>query len=301
MTGTAPWPVIDRVAPQSPGFGSAASGIEHRQRGVVGEPFRARQRGAEYQIIQRRQPPAGAADPVAQGGTVQCDALALQHLGLAIQRRGITELADQHMRDHRLGGHAAIDQAAKRTDATPSGQPARPLRRGGNHHSTFAGPAGVTRAACDAHPQLRGHDVELLAAQFADRVQHAAAAGAVAVLDVDQHLIARQMRGQRTVVAIGTGLPPLPLFVPGRVRILRGLVGRKGLLQILDPELQLIGDQVFGAAAELVAQQTLYQQLQLVDFGIALLHGALQDRVLQLGLGDHLAQQVPQRGGVVRQ
>jgi site-specific DNA recombinase len=42
MTGTAPRPVIDRVAPQPPGFGSAASGIEHRQRGIVGEQFRAR-------------------------------------------------------------------------------------------------------------------------------------------------------------------------------------------------------------------------------------------------------------------
>ena len=33
----APWPVIDRVAPEPPGLGPAATGVEHRQRRVVGE------------------------------------------------------------------------------------------------------------------------------------------------------------------------------------------------------------------------------------------------------------------------
>jgi hypothetical protein len=41
--------------------------------------------------------------------------------------------------------------------------------------------------------------------------------------------------------------------------------------------------------------------LQLVDFGIALLHRILQDAVLLLGRGDHLAQQMLQRCGVVGQ
>ncbi len=58
---------------------------------------------------------------------------------------------------------------------------------------------------------------------------------------------------------------------------------------------------MLGAAAELVAQQTLDQQLQLVDFGIALLHGVLQDGVLLLGRGGHFAQQMLHRCRVVRQ
>jgi hypothetical protein len=88
----------------------------------------------------------------------------------------------------------------------------------------------------------------------------------------------------------------------GRIRrILPGLAFRNGLLQILDPKQQLIGVQLLGAAAELLAQQTLDQQLQLVDFGLALLHRFLQHAVLLLGCGDHLAQQMLQRCGIVGQ
>ena len=123
-----------------------------------------------------------------------------------------------------------------------------------------------------------------------------------ALLDVDQHFIPRQMRGQRAMVAVGAGLAPRPRLVCGRIRrVLPGLAFRNGLLQILDPEQQLIGVQLLGAAAELMAQQTLDQQVQLVDLGIALLHRILQDGVLLLGRGNHLAQQVLQRCRVVGQ
>jgi hypothetical protein len=74
----------------------------------------------------------------------------------------------------------------------------------------FADPASVARTAGDAHPQLRGHDIELLSAQFADRVQRAAAAWAIAALDVDQHFIPRQMPGQG---ALGPGEPGTSLSV----------------------------------------------------------------------------------------
>ena len=110
------------------------------------------------------------------------------------------------------------------------------------------------------------------------------------------------MRGQRAMVAVGAGLAPRPRFVCGGLRrVLPGLAFRDSLLQILDPEQQLIGGQLFGAAAELLAQQTLDQQLQLVDLGIALLHRILQHGVLLLGRGNHLAQQVLQRCRIVRQ
>jgi hypothetical protein len=88
----------------------------------------------------------------------------------------------------------------------------------------------------------------------------------------------------------------------GRIRrILPGLAFRNRLLQILDPEQQLIGVQLLGAAAELVAQQTLDQQVQLVDLGIALLHRLLQDGVLLFGRGEHVAPHLLQRCGVVGQ
>ena len=278
--GSGPRSVVNRVAPDPSGLGSAAARIEHRQGGIISKQLRRRQRRADQQVIQRCQPPAGAANPVAQRRAVQCDALARQHLRLPIQRQRITEFADQHMRHQRLGGHAAVDWT---------------LRRRGDHDSAFAGPAGVTRAARDTNPQLRGHDVKLLTAQFADRVHCAAAAGAVAMFDIDQHLIARQMRRKGAVVAVGACLAPLALSV--RRRILRGFVRGDGLLQVLQCQLQLIRTQLFRAAAKLLAQQTLDQQVQLVDFGIAL----LQSRLLLFGCGDHIAQHLLQRGRIVRQ
>jgi hypothetical protein len=117
----------------------------------------------------------------------------------------------------------------------------------------------------------------------------------VAVLDVDQHLIARQMRRKGSVVAVGMSFAPLALVV--FCRVLRGLIRGDGLLQVLQCQLQLVRAQLFRATAELLAQQTLYQQVQLVDFGIALLQGG----VLLFGRGDHLAQHLLQRCRIVRQ
>ena len=116
------------------------------------------------------------------------------------------------MRHQCFGGHAAV----------------APLRRQRDHDRAFAAPASVTRTARDTDPQLRGHDVQLLTAQFADRVHRAAAARAVAVFDVDQHLIARQMRRKGAVVTVGACLVPLALFV--LCSVFRG----GGLFQILE-------------------------------------------------------------------
>jgi hypothetical protein len=48
-------------------------------------------------------------------------------------------------------------------------------------------------------------------------MHHTAAAGAIALSDIDQHLIARQMRWEGSVVAVGGCLAPLALFVSRRV------------------------------------------------------------------------------------
>ncbi len=110
----APGPVIDRVAPQPSRLGPAAPRIEHRQGRVVGEQLVGRQHRAEHQVVQRRQPPAGPAHPIAERRAVQGHALPRQHLRLPIQRQGVAELADHHMRQQRLGGHAAIDGSLRR-------------------------------------------------------------------------------------------------------------------------------------------------------------------------------------------
>ncbi len=184
------------------------------------------------------------------------------------------------MRQQRLGGHAAIDGS---------------LRRRGDDHGTLAGAAGVAGTARDAHPQLRGRDVQLLGAKFVDGVQRAPAAGAFAALDVDHHLVAGQVRGQRTEIAVGPGTAPLPPLVLDRVRrVLGGLVLGDGLLDVLQPELELVRIELLGAAAKLVTRQALDQQPQLV-----VLRG--QRRVLLHRRGDHLAQHPLQDGGIIGQ
>jgi hypothetical protein len=75
-----------------------------------------------------------------------------------------------------------------------------------------------------------------------------------------------------------------------RERVLPGLVGGDGLLEVLEPKLELIRAQLLGATAELVPQQTLDQQSQLVVFSVQL-------AMLEQQRPQHLLQ----RGGVVRQ
>ena len=89
---------------------SAAARIQHRQGGVIGKQLRCRQRGADQQVIQRGQPPAGAANPVAKRRTIQCDTLARQHLRLSVQRQRITEFADQHVRQELIGSPSVLLQ-----------------------------------------------------------------------------------------------------------------------------------------------------------------------------------------------
>ena len=268
----APGAVIDGIAPEPPSLGPTATRFQHRQRGVVGEHFGRRQHGADQQIVERLQPPAGASHPVGQRRTIERDALSREDLHLAIKRLRVGELADHHVRDQCLGGHPAID---------------RPVRRGRDHHDILATPADVARPARDPDPQLRRHDVELLGAEFADRRQRDTAARAVAVLDVDHHLVARQVRRQRAVVAsrrLGAG------GARRAPRLLCRLVGGDGLLEVLEPELQLIEAQLLGAATELMAQQTLDEQPQLVVLG-------MQVALLQ----QHGPQHLLQGRGVVRQ
>ena len=167
---------------------------------------------------------------------------------------------------------------------------------GRDHHGPLAGAAGVARAARDAHPQLRGHDVELLGAQFVDHVQRTAAARAVTVLDVDHHLVARQMRRQRAVIAIGPSFAPLPLRVlpPRPPRPAPAWFSATVCSRSSSPNCSWSGVELLGAAAELVAQQALDQQPQLVVLG-------MQFRMLLRRRGDHIAQHLLQDGGVVRQ
>ncbi len=173
-----PRPVINGVAPQAPGLGPAPARVEHRQGRVVGEDPRRAHDVPVQQVPERLQPPARPADPVAQGRAVELDPVPGEDRRLAVERQEVGILGHQHVREQRLRGHPAGD---------------RPLRRRGLHHRFLAGSAGIAGSADHLHPVLGGDNVEHLAHVLADQVQAAAAAGAALVLEVNQHLDARQV------------------------------------------------------------------------------------------------------------
>jgi hypothetical protein len=259
MRGAGPGAIIDRVAPQPPGLGLSPAGIEHRQCCLIGEHLVRRQHRAEHQFIERRQPPAGTSHPGAQRRTIQCDALALEHLCLAVERQRVTELADHNVRHHRFRRHAAID---------------RPVRRGGLHHGALAGAASIAWPAHHLHAQLGRHQVELLSAVFTDHVQRATAARALPAVDINDDLVARQVCWQCAPIAVGN------LCAPPSLRRLRRIAGGLAfggvLLRVLQDKLQLIEIELLRSGAVAVAQQTLDQLPQLFVLGLQFRHHFLQ-------------------------
>src|SRR5256885_1476445 len=57
---------VNGIAPKATALGSAATGIKHRQRRVVGKQFARRQHRVEHQLVEWRQPPAGTPNPIAE-------------------------------------------------------------------------------------------------------------------------------------------------------------------------------------------------------------------------------------------
>ena len=191
---------------------------------------------------------------------------------LAIQRQVVPIFADQHMRQQRLGRHAAIDRA---------------LRRGRLHHGLLAHPAAVARTADDLHAELGRHMVQHLGTVLADRMQRRATTGARLVGDIDYDLDPGQVCRQCSAVTLWRCGPRdwLSRFDLG------GLLGQ-GLLQVFDPFVQGFVAELFRPAAEAVSEQTSNQHLQPRDLGLGFEQQVLQRRRIlgQKGLiGGHSA------------
>jgi hypothetical protein len=105
-------------------------------------------------------------------------------------------------------------------------------------------------------------------------VQRTAAAGTLLVLDVDDDLVARQMCGQRTTIAVGCrdALPSLCWFRRG----LRCVIFGGALLRILQDQLQLLEVELLRARTIAMTQQTLDQLPQLLVLGLQFRHNLLQ-------------------------
>ena len=93
--GPVPGPVVAGVDPEPAGLGAAPAGIQHRDRGVVGEQLLRCEDVPGEPLLQRLEPPAGAANPVGKGRTVDLDALPGKDLALPVERQMIAVFGDQ--------------------------------------------------------------------------------------------------------------------------------------------------------------------------------------------------------------
>jgi len=96
-------------------------------------------------------------------------------------------------------------------------------------------PAAREKVDAIPHPKLRRHQVELFGAQFADRMQGTAATRAIPVLNVDDHLVARQVRRERAMVATRLFGARLARRAERGGAVLGRLVGGDRLLQFSSP------------------------------------------------------------------
>lgn len=178
-----------------------------------------------------------------------------------MERKSVTELTDHDVRNERFRRDAAIDPRVK---------PGDPLRCGGLHDGTFAAAATIAWPAHHLHPQLGGNQVEHLGAILADQVQRAATTGALSAIDVDDDLVAWQMSGQRTAIAVGCR------DAPPSLRWFRRVLGRVifggSLLGVLQNQLQLLEVELLRAGTIAMAQQALDQLPQLLILGLQLRH-----------------------------
>ncbi len=169
-------------------------------------------------------------------------------------------LGYQHLGDQRLSRNAAFDDTR---------------RCGSLHDRALARAAAVARSARDQDAEGGRHDIETLGDILADLVERTAAAGAGLILDIHDLLDPFEMRRQRTAVGLAH-----PIAVrPSGLRFGGDLGLGERRLDILETQLQLIGIELFGTAAEPVAPKRLEDRPQTFDFrtGTLELAGLFED------------------------
>lgn len=183
---------------------------------------------------------------------------------------------DEDMGDGGLGGDAALDESGGR----------RRL-----HYDLLAGPAGVFRPTRHDHPELGRHDVETLGDILAHDVELPAAAGAGLVLDIDNLLDARQVRGQRATVgaALRSSLGPLR----GIGGLLAGEALGLDLLGLIEAQQQLVDRQALGPAPDAMALQLLDNLAKPLVLGaLRREHRLKRDQTLVSGLAASLTKPI---------
>lgn len=172
-------------------------------------------------------------------------------------------LGDQDLCDQRLGRDAALNDPCRGRCLDN-----RPLARA----------AAIAWAARDQHAEGGRHHVETLGHVLTDLVECAATAGAGLILDFDDLFDPLQVSRQRAAVGLARA-------IHGRFTCLvYGVLGLgQGRLDLLGGQLELIGIELLGPAAEPVPLQGLDDRLQAFDLGLENLQciklaGLLEDK-----------------------
>jgi len=195
------------------------------------------------------------------------NAVALQDLGLAVQRQAVVVLRHRYMGQKTFGRQAAGDGT---------------VRRRRLNDRLGAAPAAVDRTLGDPDAQAQGHGIEALGLLDTDLVQGPAAARADAIRRLDHHLIALEMGRQVTEVAPRRSPPGAPVFFAFLSVLPGGLGCGDLLLEVFQGELERLGIEALGLAAELGPQELPDHQFQPLALGIGLLEGALEVIALHL-------------------
>jgi hypothetical protein len=215
-------------------------------------------------VGERREQRGGLADPVGEGGAVEVEPVALEDLGLAIERQVVGVLADQDMGEQARARAAALDGAGRQRRLDEA----------------LAAGAGQPRADDPVHDKAAGDVLQLLGHVLADPAQPAAAVGAGIGCRAEFHLHPRDVVRDRTT-------PRSVLLLDVGQAQPRGH-RRRGDLAGLQRQLQLLGRLRRGAEAMARMAGQLVAQL-------------LDQHRLRLHLGEEPRREGAQLLGVFRQ
>ena len=144
-SGSAPRSLVTRVHPKPSSLGAAATGIEHRDRRIVGKQMIRRKDIRAELFVQSVEPPACTANPSGQRRAIELNTVTREDLRLPVQRRVVAIFADQDLGEQRWRRQPTCDRALRRRRLT--------------HRS--AGAAAVFGAADANDAELRRHPINI--------------------------------------------------------------------------------------------------------------------------------------------
>jgi len=250
-------PVVARIGPQPGDLRLAGTGLQRRQRRLVGEDALAGPNVMQDTLGERLQMKADPAHPAGHEIAAELDLLTAKDGLLSIERQSIGVFSNSDVGEQRLGRNPGLDQMSRR----------RLLR-----NTLMTGGAGIARPARHDHPELRRDHVEAFGYILADLDPLDGAASAAGRIGFDDHFDPREMRRQLLARPWGAWLG----WLGDRVE-LRFDCAEAGL-DLFEGELVLIGIEPLRSPPITRPLQRLEQGMQTIDPGFGISFGGPQLR-----------------------